>query len=183
VVTVLWAARCYGKGSVASRSSTASLCSFVQRWFLVLPPISTFMRSNVGNYLRHLLFLYFLFRHVTSQLTEPQRKDCLRDCVQSRRGTLHPKRLGATAFSLVTVVCIVPRLQAERFGLRFPVGATDCSVLHIQADFSEAARLTTHLDMVSKFKISGRTPPLSLYSVIACTGTASPFIFTEIIYG
>jgi len=78
----------------------------------------------------------------------------------------------------------MPRLGAECFGLRFPVGATDCSVLlHIHAGCSEAARLTTHLDMVSKFRIGGLTPPLSLYSVIAFTGTASPFIFTEIMYG
>jgi len=96
---------------------------------------------------------------------------------------LRPKRLGATAFIRVSVVYIVPRLRAECFGLRFPAGATDCSVLHIQAGCSEAARVTTHLDKVSKIRISGSIPPLSLYSVVAFTGTASPFIFAEIMCG
>jgi hypothetical protein len=58
-----------------------------------------------------------------------------------------------------------------------------CSVVNNTHSGGEAARLITYLDIAPRFTISEPTPPLPLHAVMVCTGTASTFIFSEVIYG
>lgn len=63
-----------------------------------------------------------------------------------------------------STLSIVARLQARQSGFKIPSRARYLSA--------------THLHLVSGLRMNGAIPPLPLYTFMACTEAALPFIFT-----